>query len=75
MYAKEIHTHNVNELLPVLRHLIEHYEVNVCDMCEKTGIPRSTYYDFLYTDSVAIERIQKLFSYLGVEVSIKLTTK
>lgn len=73
MSKKEIMAHDMNELLPIIGSFIEHNEINVSKMCKKTGIPRSTFYNFLYVDSQILDRIQKIISYLGLEVSIKPT--
>lgn len=73
MSNKEITAHDMNELLPIISSFIEHNEINVSEMCKKTGIPRSTFYDFLYVDSQVLDRIQKIISYLGLEISIKPT--
>ena len=73
MSNKEITAHDMNELLPIIGDFIEHNEINVSEMCKKTGIPRSTFYDFLYVDSQVLDRIQKIISYLGLEISIKPT--
>lgn len=75
MSNKEIATHDMNELLPSISEFIEHNEINISEMCKKTGIPRSTLYDFLYVDSQILDRIQKIISYLGLEISIKPTRK
>ena len=71
MSNKEISAHDMNDILPSIDRFIEHYGINVSDMCKETGIPRSTFYDFLYGDSSALQRIQKIISYLGLEISIK----
>ena len=68
---KEINAHSMNDVLPGICKLIDLYEVNVTKMCKETNIPRSTLYEFLYSDSNALNMIQKLIVYLGVEISIK----
>ena len=73
MSNKEIAAHDMNELLPIIIEFIEHYEINVSKMCKEIGIPRSTFYDFLYGNSNVLDRIQKIISYLGLEISIKST--
>ena len=67
--------HDMNDLLPIIRRTIEHKEINVSKMCKETGIARSTLYDFLFDDCKALIRIQKLASYLGLEISIKPTAE
>ncbi len=71
MSNKEISAHDMNEILPKIGDFIDHYEINVSEMCKKTGIPRSTLYDFLYGNSSALVRIQKIITYLDLEISIK----
>lgn len=73
MNDKEINAHDMNELLPSIEKYLERYEINVSKMCKDIGIPRSTFYDFLYTGSKDLNRIQKLITYLGLEISIKPT--
>ena len=75
MSKKEICAHDMNELLPIIRYVIEHEEINISSMCKDTGIPRSTLYDFLFQDSKELARIQKIMSYLGLEISIKPTAE
>lgn len=75
MGNKEISAHDMNGILPIIRYVIDHFEINVSEMCKKTGIPRSTLYDFLYVDSRELARLQKIMSYLGIEISIKSTTE
>ena len=73
MSKKEITAHDMNEILPSICKYIEHNEINISKMSKKTGIPRSTLYDFLYGDSSVLERIQKIITYLELEISIKPT--
>ena len=73
MSNKEIIAHDMNELLPGISKFIKRNEINISKLCKKTGIPRSTFYDFLYMDSSVLDRIQKIISYLGLEISIKPT--
>ena len=68
---KEITAQSMSDVLPGICKLIDLYEVNITKMCKETGIPKSTLYDFLYRDSNALNMIQKLIVYLGVEISIK----
>ena len=75
MNDKEINAHDMNELLPSIEKYLERYEINVSKMCKDIGIPRSTFYDFLYADSKYLNRIQKLITYLELEISIKPTRK
>ena len=63
--------HDMNEILPFIGQYIAHYEINISDLCKKTGIPRSTLYEFLYSNSKTLDRIQKMISYLGLEISVK----
>ena len=75
MSNKEMCAHDMNDILPTIRYVIEHHEINVSKMCKAIGIPRSTLYDFLFGDSKELARIQKLISYLGLEISIKPTAE
>ena len=75
MSTKEITAQDMKELLPNIGKFIDHYEINISEMCKKTGIPRSTLYEFLYSDSKTLERIQRIITYLGVEISIKPAAK
>lgn len=75
MNDKEINAHDMNELLPSIEKYLERYEINVSKLCKDIGMPRSTFYDFLFTDSKVLDRIQKLIAYLGLEISIKPTQK
>ena len=75
MNDKEINAHDMSELLPSINKYLERHEINVSKMCKETGIPRSTFYDFLYMDSNVLSRIQKLITYLELEISIKPTRK
>ncbi len=75
MSKKEINAFDMNDILPLITRILEHNEVNISDMAKRTGIARSTLYDFLYKDSNDLYRIQKIFTYLGIEVSIKLASK
>ena len=75
MSKKEINAFDMNDILPLITRILEHNEVNISDMSKRTGIARSTLYDFLYKDSNDLYRIQKIFTYLGIEVSIKLANK
>ena len=45
--SKEINTYNVNDILPLITYILEHEEINISDMAKRTGIARSTLYDFL----------------------------
>ena len=72
MSKKEMSAHDMNDILPLIDDYIARYEINVSEMCKEIGIPRSTFYDFLYSDSnKSLIRIQTILSYLGLEVSIK----
>ncbi len=73
--SKEINAYNVNDILPLITYILEHEEINISDMAKRTGIARSTLYDFLYKDSNDLQRIQKILTYLGVQISIKLASK
>lgn len=73
MNVKEINVHDMNELLPGIVKYLDRYEINISKMCKDTGIPRSTFYDFLYMSSNVLDRIQKIIAYLGLEISIKPT--
>lgn len=75
MSKKEINAFDMNDILPLITRILEHNEVNISDMAKRTGIARSTLYDFLYKESNDLYRIQKIFTYLGIEVSIKLASK
>jgi len=75
MSKKEISAHDMNDILPSIIEFLERYEINITKMSEETGIPRSTLYDFLYRESNDLLRIQKIISYLGLEISIKLADK
>ena len=75
MNDKEINAQDLNELLPSINRYLERHEINISKLCKETGIPRSTFYDFLYMDSNVLSRIQKLITYLGLEISIKPTHK
>ena len=75
MSTKEICAHDMNSILPMIRYVLERYEINVSEMCKETGIPRSTLYDFLYSDPKLLSRLQKILSYLGLEISIKFTAE
>ena len=75
MNDKEIIVHDMNELLPSINKCLERYEVNISKMCKEIGIPRSTFYDFLYMSSKVLNRIQKIITYLGLEISIKPANK
>lgn len=75
MSTKEMCAHDMNDILPMIRDVIEHYEINVSKMCKTIGIPRSTLYDFLYGDSNVLSRIQELMSYLGLVISVKFAAK
>lgn len=71
MSKKEICAHDTDTILPVIRQFIERNEINVSQMCKETGIARSTLYEFLYEEPKALLRLQKIASYLGLEISIK----
>ena len=75
MSKKEIDACDMNDILPSIASFLERYEINISDMAKKTGIPRSTIYEFLYKDSNDLKRIQKICTYLNMQISIKLATK
>lgn len=75
MSNEEMCAHDMNDILPSIRYIIEHQEINISAMCKDIGIPRSTLYDFLYKESRELGRLQKLVSYLGLEISIKPTAE
>ena len=75
MDTKEISAHDMNDVLPIIRRVIDRYEINISEMCKATGISRSTLYEFLFVESKTLARIQKILEYLGLEISIKSTAE
>lgn len=72
MRENEIIVHDPDELLSEIQHLLERKEINVSSMCQKLGIPRSTFYGQINSNSKCLEMVLKVINYLGLEVSLKL---
>ena len=75
MSKKEMDAYDVNDILPLISDILDYKEINISDMSKKTGIARSTLYEFLYKESNDLKRIQKILTYLGIQISIKLASK
>ena len=74
-YDKIIDIKDINDLLPRISDILDKKEIKKTDLSKNTKIPRSTIYEFLYKKSDDLEKIQKILSYLGIVISIKLAYK
>ena len=71
MSKEEITIESFASLPSEIKRFLYRHGINVSRLCRETGIPRSSFYEFLDGRQAKYDLIQKVISYLKVDVSIK----